>query len=465
MNKNTKLLITVILAILVVGVIGWFVYGNYSEQPELNDNSQPNNDVVQNSDNEDDDRMPKPSEFPLSLPDGFEIEVLTDEVPNAGVIRRGPTGDLLVSRPDQGAISIVDLNNQGEVVSVYELVSGLDSPHGLAFDPNDQFKLYIAQEDEISTLQVYSESTLETVVEFPKDDNLKKRSLAFGPDSNLFVASCAGCDNSEYRYNEINIVDLQTGELSSYQSDLNNSVFFAWHEIDATMWPHENAPGELNESAVPLGIDFVPEEGWPEKYWYDALVAYHGEGENSEGYKIGRIGLSDLLEAGEKEDFISGWMSDSQILGQPVDIMIEPGGIMFISDSKAGAIYKLVYMGGNEKLITETDDIRLEKLAPNDSVKKNFQIIGEGKSEWFFEANVAIEAYSPNGNKIDTFTGTEAPDRQSSKGYIPFTAMIDLSDYSGDQVVLKFVKTDYADVPEPDEIITLPLQLEDSSNG
>lgn len=463
MNKNIKLIVTIILSAAVVLSLSWLAYGNYWQQPAQPDTQQPAQDNSNKEDEEDkkDKVTMDPSEFPIDLPDGFEIEVLTDKVPGARVIRRGPIGDLWVSRPEAGAVTVIDTNNKGEVSKVYDVVSGLNNPHGLAFDPSNPFKLYIAQSDKVSKLHVYSESTLETAADFSENDNQKYRSLAFGPDNFLYTTTCNGCSKAGDKYTEIQSIDLNNGNLKPYRDNLNSSVYLNWHEIDASMWPADSNV-DLNTSATPLGLDFVPEEGWPEKYWYDALIAYHGT-DSEDSYKIKRVGLSDTLSAEEREDFITGWKSGGKVLGNPVDIMAEPGGIMYISDDKAGVIYKAIYTGGNEKLITETDDIRLDNLAPNDSIKKNFQITGEGKTEWFFEANVAIEAYSKDGNKIDTFTGTEAPGSQSSKGYMPFTANIDLSDYDGDSVVLKFVKTDYARVPEPDEVIMLPLNLEDDS--
>ena len=44
-----------------------------------------------------------------------------------------------------------------------------------------------------------------------------------------------------------------------------------------------------------------------------------------------------------EEDFITGWLNGSNALGRPVDIMIQPGGTIFISDDKAGVIYRVKY--------------------------------------------------------------------------------------------------------------------------
>ena len=104
---------------------------------------------------------------------------------------------------------------------------------------------------------------------------------------------------------------------------------------------------DLPAHSAPLGLAFIPEEGWPEEYWYDLLVAFHGSWNRSEptGYKVVRFPLNSQGQPeGEPEDFISGWLQkDGTALGRPVDIIAQPGGVLYISDDKAGVIYKATY--------------------------------------------------------------------------------------------------------------------------
>ena len=104
---------------------------------------------------------------------------------------------------------------------------------------------------------------------------------------------------------------------------------------------------DLQAHSAPLGLAFVPEEGWPQDYWYNLFVAYHGSWNRSEptGYKIVRIKLDDKGNYLGTEDFITGWLKDATALGRPVDILVQPGGLMYISDDKAGVIYKITYNG------------------------------------------------------------------------------------------------------------------------
>jgi glucose/arabinose dehydrogenase len=101
---------------------------------------------------------------------------------------------------------------------------------------------------------------------------------------------------------------------------------------------------DLQAHSAPLGLSFVPEEGWPEEYWYNLLVAYHGSWNRSvpTGYKIVRIKMNSKGEYLGTEDFITGWLrSGNEKVGRPVDIKVLPGGVVYISDDDSGTIYRL----------------------------------------------------------------------------------------------------------------------------
>ena len=103
---------------------------------------------------------------------------------------------------------------------------------------------------------------------------------------------------------------------------------------------------DISAHSSPLGLAFIPEEGWPQEYWHDLLVAYHGSWNRSEptGYKIVRYKLDEKGTYLGEEDFITGWLTESGgALGRPVDIMIQSDGVMYITDDKAGVVYKVTY--------------------------------------------------------------------------------------------------------------------------
>lgn len=101
---------------------------------------------------------------------------------------------------------------------------------------------------------------------------------------------------------------------------------------------------DLQAHSAPLGLAFIPEEGWPEEYWYNLIVAYHGSWNRSipTGYKMVRIKINAKGEYLGTEDFITGWLTQSgKKVGRPVDIKILSGGVAYISDDDAGIIYRM----------------------------------------------------------------------------------------------------------------------------
>lgn len=99
----------------------------------------------------------------------------------------------------------------------------------------------------------------------------------------------------------------------------------------------------LQAHSAPLGLAFIP-NSWAEKYQGDLLVSFHGSWNRSEptGYKIVRIDLDDEGNELKQEDFISGWLvSLDDALGRPVDLKFDTKGNLFVSDDKAGVIYRV----------------------------------------------------------------------------------------------------------------------------
>lgn len=64
------------------------------------------------------------------------------------------------------------------------------------------------------------------------------------------------------------------------------------------------------------------------------------------GYKVVRIELDTKSNpTGEVHDVVSGFLplggDESDTIGRPVGILAEPGGTFYLSDDRAGAVYKI----------------------------------------------------------------------------------------------------------------------------
>lgn len=99
---------------------------------------------------------------------------------------------------------------------------------------------------------------------------------------------------------------------------------------------------DIPAHSAPLGLAFIP-SNWPEQYRDDLLVAFHGSWNRSEptGYKIVRMKLDEQGNYLGTEDFITGWLAGNGALGRPVDLLFDTQGTLFISDDKAGVVYRV----------------------------------------------------------------------------------------------------------------------------
>jgi glucose/arabinose dehydrogenase len=220
-------------------------------------------------------------------------------------------------------------------------------------------------------------------------------------------SSCNVCNEEDWRRATVLVSDDEGNNLQVFAKGLRNSVFMATHYGTGDIWATEmgrdnlgdnTPPDEINivkeggfygwpicygknihdtnfdkntyirnpcdetfgeipshidlqAHSAPLGLAFVPEDppgaGWTQEYWNDVLVAFHGSWNRTEptGYKIVRIKLDAQGNYQGQEDFITGWLKDNRALGRPVDILVQPYGVMYISDDKAGVIYKVTYQG------------------------------------------------------------------------------------------------------------------------
>lgn len=313
--------------------------------------------------------------LPLTIPDGFSISVFARNIPDARVLAWDPNGKLVVSSPSTGKVFRVVNDGSSSVV-----ISGLNRPHGLAFKDS---KLYIAETDGVSVYDYDGKATnRKKIVDLPGGGNHTSRTIGFGPNGKLYISigsSCNVCVEKDSRRASIQVLD---GELKPFASGLRNSVFFTWRNGD--MWATDMGRDLLGDNTPPEEVNIIKEGknyGWPYCYGkqipdksfggsqercktteppvieYQAhsaplglafdknylYVAMHGSWNRTEptGYKVVRFNLDNN---NEPSDFITGWLQGplaDGALGRPVDLLFDQEGNLFISDDKAGVIYRV----------------------------------------------------------------------------------------------------------------------------
>jgi len=312
-------------------------------------------------------------------------------------------------------LALSDGNGDGVADRTSTVIEGLNRPHGLLFfedklyvAESDQIAVYDYNQQ---TLRAFNK---EKIVDLPNGGQHFTRTIMQasleGNDWLLISvgSTCNACVESDWRRAAILVANMDGSDLKVFASGLRNAVFMTTHAATGEVWVTEMGrdflgddipPDEINivkegekygwptcygknihdtqfdpstllragkntscdsfmpsyidiqAHSSPLGLAFIPEQGWPAEYRNDLLVAYHGSWNRKEptGYKIVRFLLDEEGNppAGGlgQEDFISGWLQGDRALGRPVDILIQPDGVMYISDDKSGVIYRVEYAG------------------------------------------------------------------------------------------------------------------------
>jgi glucose/arabinose dehydrogenase len=269
--------------------------------------------------------------------------------------------------------------------------------------------LYVAETGELKSY-TYDPATFkatyeETLATFPTGSGHFTRALLMHPDGKQLLisvgSSCNVCIEDDPHRATVLALDLATKELSVVATGLRNTVFMAVDPRTEEIWGTDNGrdilgddipPDEVNRveegknygwpicygnnihdtdfdekkylvdpctdatpphielqaHSAPLGLGFIPDEGWPEDMRGDLLIAYHGSWNRSTptGYKVVRFDLDTARNAtGAPIDFLTGFLpseSDTDnAMGRPVDVLAEPGGVVYVSDDRAGAIYRI----------------------------------------------------------------------------------------------------------------------------
>jgi glucose/arabinose dehydrogenase len=335
----------------------------------------------------------------VRLPPGFRIETFASGLGAPRMMAVSPSGDLFASVPSRGQIvTLPDRDRDGRADRVVVYAGGLDRPHGVAF-----FRgfLYAAETGAVVRFP-YRPGDLaggrpEVVVrDLPSGGGHWTRTIAFGPDGKMYVSvgsSCNVCEERDPRRaailqfdpdgtggrifargirNAVGItVHPQTGELWATNNgrdwlgdDFPPDTVLVVKERAHYGWPYCNGrqvpdpefgrpdfckstalPAvEIQAHSAPLGLSFYTGGVFPAEYRENLFVALHGSWNRTvpTGYKVIRIPMQGG-GPGPPQDFAAGWLQGDRAWGRPVDVITGKDGALYVSDDRAGAIYRISY--------------------------------------------------------------------------------------------------------------------------
>lgn len=278
--------------------------------------------------------------LPLTMPDGFSISTFAEGLGRPRVFAWDPGGTLLVTDMAAGTVvALPDRDGDGAADENVVVAGGLDTPHGIAFSPSDDSKLYVAETSAVSAFDydvgATSASGGRKVLDLPAGGSHVTRTIMFLPGGDTMLISIGSSSN-------VNRTDRGTraaifaaspdgGGYRPYAVGLRNSVYmtvrpgtgdvwatemgrdnlgddvppdeiniiregadYGWPtcygknvhdtEFDTAAYPPGQDPCagkvpshvDLQAHSAPLGLAFVEHDSWPDEYSGDLLVCYHG---------------------------------------------------------------------------------------------------------------------------------------------------------------------------------------------
>src|SRR3989344_2017911 len=269
---------------------------------------------------------------------------------------------------EEDKISYIDLFSTGKPRKIIDLPAGGNhNYHSIRFGPDGRLYVKLGSTCNVCVEKDERRGTIYSMKSDGSDFKLFAKGLRNAPfmtfnpvDGKMWVTEM-GRDflGDDLPPDEINIIGSPSANSGQNPSD------FGWpncygkniHDTDfdkntyirnPCMEPFE-IPSfvDIPAHSAPLGLAFVPgDSAWPEDYWYDLIVAYHGSWNRTvpTGYKVVRMKFDAKGNYQGVEDFMSGWLTSEGALGRPVGTLVQSDGIMYVSDDKAGVIYKVTYV-------------------------------------------------------------------------------------------------------------------------
>ncbi len=325
----------------------------------------------------------------LTVPDGYQATVFAERLAGPRFMAVSPDGALVVA--ERGADRIVAFpagERPGEADRMVEVGTGYGGAHSVAFESDGS--LLVAGETTLYRVGLgpdLRERSREVVLDGLTTGGHSTRTVAVLPDGRLLLSAgstCNVCIESDARRAAISVIAPEGGSSRVTMTGLRNAVG-VW--VD----PATGRAGATNMGRDTLGDDRPPETiyevvdgadaGWPRCHagsipdpefggespcdgvaqpavtfgahtaplalvgWEDHLVvALHGSWNRSEkaGYALWWLPWAGE-PAGDPEPFATGFLADGSegALGRPAGLAVGADGALYVSDDKAGVIYRI----------------------------------------------------------------------------------------------------------------------------
>ncbi|MFT8676191.1 MAG: PQQ-dependent sugar dehydrogenase [Acetobacter sp.] len=342
-----------------------------------------------------------------SVPPGFTLSVLSDQVPGAREIALGPPGLAFVGTLGEGVVYAVswDIAHPEQPARVRTIARDLDAPAGVAFHDGD---LFISATTRIVRLRDIAHHLDTPPAPEVAADHLPWKEgdhdwkfIAFGPDGKLYVPIGAPCNicATGHDFGKLMRMNADGTQREDIAFGLRNSVGLTW-PVGATSpfplyltdngrdWMGDDRPSDelnrldragqdfgfphchqgdlpdpvfgagqscaqytppiflLGPHVAALGLRFYEGDRLPAPLRGSLIVAEHGSWNSSTpvGYRVVAVAMRDGKVVGET--VLLNGLSGRTPLARPADVQPLPDGSVLISDDMHGRLFRLSYNPG-----------------------------------------------------------------------------------------------------------------------
>ncbi|OUJ74937.1 PQQ-dependent sugar dehydrogenase [Hymenobacter crusticola] len=338
----------------------------------------------------------------LKVPAGFAVNKFAEGIGKPRIMAVTSAGHVYVSDRDAGTVTLLqDTNNDG-VAERKQVVATIKQAHGLAVQGS---KLYIVAVKELYVADINMDGTLsaprQLLNDLPDGGQHPNRTLAFGPDGQLYLSvgsTCNSCPEPNPELATMLVANPDGSGRRIFAKGLRNTIGFGWHpqtrefwgmdhgidwlgddeqkeELNKITqgadygWPYIYGEGKYNPGdrpdnmtyaeyaakttkptltyqahSAPMAMVFYTASQFPAEYQNDAFVAMRGSWNRSKpsGYKVVRV----HFENGQPvrfDDFLTGFLvnNDRSHFARLVGLAVNRDGSLLVSDDTNGVIYRV----------------------------------------------------------------------------------------------------------------------------
>jgi glucose/arabinose dehydrogenase len=329
------------------------------------------------------------------VPAGYDVTVFAEGLSGPRFMAVAPDGVLYVAeRGADRVVALPDGDEDGIADEVVEVGSGYGNAHDIEFEADGS--LLVAGERTLFRVTldavIRREDRREVVVDGLPSGGHATKTVEVLHDGDMLLSigsSCDVCDEEDERRAAVSIVTPE-GEQRVTMRGLRNAVGVWVDDATGRAWATNMGRDRLGDDLPPETLYEVidgADAGWPRCHagelpdpefgggsdacaevanpaatfpahmaplalvgWEDhLLIAFHGSWNSSTkvGYAVWWLPW-DSGPAGEAEPFVTGFLPqpDGGARGRPAGLAVGADGALYVSDDKAGLIYRIAHRGG-----------------------------------------------------------------------------------------------------------------------